>query len=90
MSDPIDRKQAIDALEKAKAKDPFDRYEKQNIGLDWGIEAIKSLPSAQSEITLCSNCKHFAGERMYCAHNILVPFSHFYCYYAERGEDETD
>ena len=41
----IDKKQAIDALEGAKQTDPFNRYECQNIGLDWGIEEIKKLPT---------------------------------------------
>lgn len=56
MDDLISRQAAIDALEKAKAKDPFNRYEKQNIGLDWGIEAIESLPSAEPEIIRCKEC----------------------------------
>lgn len=49
MGDLISRKMAIDALIACKGKDPFNRYEKQNIGLDWGIEALRQLPSAQPE-----------------------------------------
>ena len=49
MEEMISRKMAIDALIACKGKDPFNRYEKQNIGLDWGIEALKQLPSAQPE-----------------------------------------
>ena len=45
----IDLQEAIDALNNAKGKDPFGRYELQNIGLDWGIEALKALPFAQPE-----------------------------------------
>lgn len=47
MSDLISRQAAIDALEETKQSDPFNRYEYQNIGIDWSIDAIKALPSAQ-------------------------------------------
>jgi len=35
-------------------------------------------------INRCVDCEHYAGEGMYCAKNILVPFDHFYCYYSVR------
>ena len=47
--DLISRQAAIDALEGIKPRDPFDRYEKQNIGIDWAIDVLKALPSAQTE-----------------------------------------
>ena len=49
MSDLISRQAAVKALEETKQSDPFNRYEYQNIGIDWSIDAIKALPSAQPE-----------------------------------------
>ena len=49
MTDYISRQTAIDALEDTKQNDPFDRYEYQNIGIEWAIDALKALPSAQPE-----------------------------------------
>ena len=48
--DLIDRQAAVKALEETKQSDPFNRYEYQNIGIDWSIDAIKALPSAQQWI----------------------------------------
>ena len=45
--DLISRQAAVKALEETKQSDPFNRYEYQNIGIDWSIDAIKALPSAQ-------------------------------------------
>ena len=50
-------------------------------------ELYLSLPSAQPEIIRCKDCKHFAGEGMYCSCDIIVQFDHFYCYHAERRQD---
>ena len=49
MSDLIDRQAAVKALEETKQSDPFNRYEYQNIGIDWSIDAIKALPPAQPQ-----------------------------------------
>lgn len=43
--DLMDRQKTIELLEELKAKDPFDRYEKQNIGIDWAIDAVKAASS---------------------------------------------
>lgn len=48
--DTISRAAAIKALEETKQSDPFNRYEYHNIGIDWGIDAIKALPPAQPDI----------------------------------------
>ena len=48
-NDLISRQAAVKALEETKQSDPFNRYEYQNIGIDWSIDAIKALPSAQPE-----------------------------------------
>lgn len=80
MNDLINRQRAIDAAR--------DWYEGLICGSFKGLEKrLRALPPAEPEIIRCKDCKHFAGEGMYCANNILVPFSHFYCYYAE-GEEE--
>lgn len=38
-------------------------------------------------VVRCKDCKHFAGEGMYCACDIIVQFDHFYCYHAERRSE---
>lgn len=54
-------------------------------------EEIEAMPTVDAvPVVRCKDCKHFAGEGMYCAENICVQFDHFYCYYAERKEHETD
>ena len=49
--DTISRAAAVKALEETKQSDPFNRYEYQNIGIDWSIDAIKALPSAQPSVS---------------------------------------
>ena len=78
MSDLIDRQAAIDAVKEAYENDEmFDGYEYR----------LQELPSTQPEIVRCKDCKHFAGEGMYCSCDIIVQFDHFYCYHAERRQD---
>lgn len=81
MDDLISRQAAIDACH---------NYEDGKNAYAYGDEIekrLKSLPSAQPEIIRCKDCKHFAGEGMYCACDIIVQFDHFYCYHAERRQD---
>ena len=51
---------------------------------------IKALPSAQTadavEVIRCRDCKHFAGDGMYCDNDIMVLYDHFYCYYGEKED----
>ena len=54
-SDLIERQAAIDALENTKQNDPFDRYEYQNIGIEWAIDSLKALPSAQPDLSSYSD-----------------------------------
>jgi len=84
MNDLIDRQAAIDALNKLKIYRPLDsdRYVISDC-----LNKIVNLPSAQPEIIRCKDCKHFAGEGMYCSCDIIVQFDHFYCYHAERRQD---
>ena len=78
-TDTISRQAAIDALE--DAEDAFGYLTK-----DWR-EVLEQLPPIQPEIIRCKDCKHFAGEGMYCSCDIIVQFNHFYCYHAERRQD---
>ena len=72
MDDLIYRQVAVDALSTPH-------------GIMYPIRAIESLPSVDAvQVVRCRDCKHFAGEGMYCAQNIIVQFDHFYCYYAEK------
>lgn len=50
-------------------------------------QMIESAPSIDAvPVVRCRDCKHYAGEGMYCSQDICVMFDHFYCYYAERKE----
>ena len=81
MSDLIDRKAAIDAIDKL--------HDKPNAWLECAVEAIEKLPSAQPEIIRCKNCKHYHPN--YCA--VWIRFDTIktkpddYCSRAERKED---
>ena len=84
MDDLISRQAAIDAI-LAFTNTPngySDTYDKAMI-----ISTLKDVPSAQPEIIRCKDCKHFAGEGMYCAFDIIVPYDNFYCYHGERKDD---
>ena len=73
----------------------FDLFDCQKLerGKHWDghtekdVERLLSLAAARADITCCEDCKHYAGEGMYCANGIIVPFGHFYCYRAERREE---
>lgn len=42
-------------------------------------------------VVRCRDCRYFAGEFMYCAFNILVPFDYFFCLHGrEEADDEAD
>ena len=53
--------------------------------MNMAIEALQ-----QPKIVCCKDCKHFAGEGMYCAFNIMVYYDRFYCFYGKRKEGEAD
>ena len=79
MNDLISRQAAIEAVQNRRIM-----LNKEKVLL---INDIENLPSAQPEIIRCKDCKHFAGEGMYCSCDIIVQFDHFYCYHAERRQD---
>ena len=50
MSDLISRQDAIDAIDAL--------HDKPNAWLEYAVDAVKKLPSAQPEIIRCRDCKH--------------------------------
>ena len=86
-SDTISRQQATDALRKMQTYKLFSGDDMLLIDQAGAQTELMLLPSAQPEIIRCKDCKHFAGEGMYCSCDIIVQFDHFYCYHAERRQD---
>ena len=86
-SDTISRQQATDALRKMQTYKLFSGDDMLLIDQAGAQTELMLLPSAQPEIVRCKDCKHFAGEGMYCSCDIIVQFDHFYCYHAERRQD---
>lgn len=84
-SDIISRQAAINAADRADYTGLA--IEDVKKVTDEVVKELKRLPSAQPEIIRCKDCKHFAGEGMYCSCDIIVQFDHFYCYHAERRQD---
>ncbi len=87
MSDLIERQSAIDALLGITAI-------RNTIPLDSAIFNIKKLPSAQSEIIRCKDCKHsehWYRDKQRCflwAEDGIDVFEDGFCNYAERRNDE--
>lgn len=55
------------------------------------IEKINGLPSSQSEIICCKECKHFNGYFVECDHESglrHIKDDNDYCSYAERRTNE--
>ena len=86
MADLIDRQAAIDEW-KNDFKGYINALNMPKDDYDGIMKYIDELPSVQPEIIRCKDCKHFAGEGMYCSCDIIVQFDHFYCYHAERRQD---
>lgn len=80
MSDYIKREDAIEAIDDIK-----DIHEDSWLGARYALK--HNIPSADAvEVVRCKDCKHYAGEGMYCACDIIVHYDHFYCYYGERAD----
>lgn len=58
MDDLISRKQAIDAVKSRKTAEQCSAGRMRNAVVDFCVEIIKMLPSAQPEIIRCKDCKH--------------------------------
>ena len=87
MNDLISRQAAIDAAECIVDHHAITPYKTMAAAMDHLKRILNGMPSAQPEIIRCKDCKHFAGEGMYCSCDIIVQFDHFYCYHAERRQD---
>ena len=88
MDDLIFRQNAIDAFEKELSA----KYNKREYAIGFvGIENIlKNVPSAQTEIVRCKDCKWFND--IGCAIRIVddtdKPSENDYCSFAERRTDD--
>lgn len=82
--DLISRKDAIDVVRQYCIDNQIEDGDYHSNGIEY---ELNNLPSTEPEIIRCKDCKHYAGEGMYCTYDIIVQFDHFYCYYAERRED---
>ena len=79
--DVIYRHQAIDAINAL--------HEKPNAWLDSAVDAVMSLPSAQSEIIRCGECKHWREDHTCGEHSLVSPMMAYeFCSRAERRQDE--
>ena len=90
----IDDQQAIEAIEKA-----FDRETILNRFVrKVAIDAVKALPSVQSEIIMCKDCKYVGYDATCCMvcnreGMGLKPYHVYhddFCSYAERRTDGSD
>ena len=86
MSDLIDRQAAIDALgEKPLVWDDLSDFD-LGLAAQWSydVDAIKALPSAQTEIIRCEDCMHNGSFDTDCP---IAWNGKEYCSFAERKED---
>ena len=95
MRDLIERKAAIDVIDKILPADPMRNEYTQGItcGAALAMEYVKQLPSAQPEIIRCKDCKyseHWYMDKRRCFlwHETGIDvFEDGYCNYAERKTD---
>lgn len=98
--DCISRQAAIDAIEEYADRLQMVNW-KENPGvpykayaLNWCINTIRDLPSAQPELTWCSDCKHNRNAIGSYVHCDILPQMYGrkpednYCSYAERRPDK--
>ena len=96
-TDLISRQQAIDAVKSRKTAEQSSAGIMRNAVVDFCVDIIKKLPSAQPEIIRCKDCKywnkgsceyreHAVNCQDYMVGDIETEAEHF-CGYAERRED---
>ena len=93
MSDLIDRRAAIDAVQHA-----FDRETLLNSFVrKVAVDALKTMPSAQPEIIRCRDCKYWREHKYaketkryipFCGFNAIYTKADDFCSRAERRIDE--
>lgn len=95
--DAVSRQAAIDALMKRdKELRNINWYDKpfaegECKGIDYALEIVNALPSAQPEITHCAECihwKHSAVRENYCEVFDWVNTAKDFCSFAERKQDD--
>lgn len=97
MSDLIDRRQAIDAVEQWEDDHTWDDWcnehkdEKERFRIVPPSDYIRSLPSAEPEIIRCKDCKHRYMEDMtwHCPFG-LMGGENFFCGYGSLGTVEVE
>lgn len=98
MTDTVQKKDVID-LVKNYYYAPFcrrSRYADRKLLLDNIILAIKCIPSTQTEITRCKDCKYiwksYIGESYFCnrtkSTTLISVMPDDFCSYGERKKDE--
>lgn len=91
MSDLIDRQAAIDAVKSRKTAEQSSAGIMRNAVVDFCVDIIKKLPSAQPQpVVRCKDCKWFG--KIGCAVQIAdesdKPSENDFCSFAERRTDE--
>lgn len=95
MDDLISRKQAIDAVKSRKTAEQCSAGRMRNAVVDFCVDIIKMLPSAQPEIIRCKDCKHHWTHK--CMDSMPIErcdleqtfydAEHDFCSLADRRED---
>lgn len=87
----VNSNNALDTISRQAAVDAIYALSDDSIAwLNGAAEAVKELPSAQSEIIRCKECRFYKTENMRCRLLNALIGEHEYCSYAERRTDETD
>lgn len=86
MNDTISRAAALDAIRASTSK-YMGFMEMEMYTEDDAVEAIKNLPSAQSEIILCKDCKEYYAHDHRCRWWNHGTNEAGWCSYAERREE---
>ena len=92
MSDLISRHAAIDALKKEQSliERPITETRWFDLGLRKAQDVLSKLPSAQTSIVMCKDCRYWWGESEQCMDEIGFA-RHWeaedYCSYGERREE---
>ena len=95
--DCVSRQVAIDAVSDGilgEEESLVECVEECNAMIEWAVETLKKLPSAQPEIIHCRECKYkmldASGDEWICSHtsnNAWRITADHYCGYAERREE---
>ena len=87
MDELISRQAAIDAIKSRKTAEQSSAGIMRNAVVDFCIDIVKKLPSAQPEIVRCKDCKHWDGVDT-CDVIDAPVWDNDFCSMAERRSDE--